>query len=110
MNNEKGLLQMSEEESLNLIIKISKHKVESVICEALDKDTEFVKRITDFIQSELSRDAFAEGKITRREWQRVDLSSTKIINTFCMLLRSDNELTKKLKKLVQKIVKEKDTL
>lgn len=106
MNNEKGLL-LSEEESLNLIIKISKHKVLSVICDAIDKDAEFVKRVTEFIQSELSRDAFAAGKITKREWQRVDLSSTKIINTFCMLLRSDNELTKKLKKLIRMVSEEK---
>jgi len=97
----------SAEDNLNLIIKISQNRVISVICEAIEKDEEFVRNVTDFINSELSREAFNQGRIHKREWSRVDLSSGKILGLFCKLLRSDNELTKKFRKLIRGVMEEK---
>jgi hypothetical protein len=99
---------VDNKQAVSIIIDIKKFEITKFICDGLDNDEEFKDNVTKFIRSELIRKDFANHGISKRAWQSVDLSANKVIKLFCVLLRTDNEVSNKLKKLIKKVKKELD--
>ena len=91
-----------------MIIKIRENEIVDMLCDGLDGDEEFKKNVKTIINSELKRMAFVGGHIKRREWLELDISAQKIMGLFCRILRKENELTKKLRKIIKSIMAEND--
>ncbi len=97
---------INDEETCSLIIKIKKTEVKEFLCEGFDNDPDFVSNIKKFIKSELSRKNFVNRGIRKMQWQELDISSDKILSLFSILLRTQNEVSDKLRKLIKKVVAE----
>lgn len=104
MSKDKQNKMLTEKEESGLIIKIRENEIINMLCEGLDGDEEFENNVKAVINSELKRMAFVGGHIKRREWLELDISAQKIMGLFCRIMRKENELTKKLRKLIKTVM------
>jgi hypothetical protein len=108
MSDSRPNKMLTEKEESGLIIKIRENEVVSILCTGLEEENEFLGNIKMVVNSELKRIAYSGGHIKRREWLELDISAQKLMGLFCRILRKDNELTKKLRKIIKTVMAEND--